>query len=136
MSQKNYQLFCSTVELLARIYTFEKFQHFKDNFQVSTLHLCCISLDRYFAIVKPFDYHYYMNTRYLPCQVKTMVITDNHDHDHVHDHNHDHHDHHDHGQVCIGDDLCGLDVPNLDLFCADPPWLVSFAFNVWKTFGI
>jgi len=30
---------------------------------VSTLHLCCISLDRYFAIVKPFDYHYYMNTR-------------------------------------------------------------------------
>merc|ERR1719150_2532482 len=30
---------------------------------VSTLHLCCISLDRYFAIVKPFDYHHYMNTR-------------------------------------------------------------------------
>ena len=25
-------------------------------FKVSTLHLCCISLDRYFA----FDYHHYM----------------------------------------------------------------------------
>ena len=31
--------------------------------QVSTLHLCCISVDRYFAIIKPFDYRHYMNTR-------------------------------------------------------------------------
>ena len=38
-------------------------EYFKVYLQVSTLHLCCISLDRYFAIVKPFDYHYYMNTR-------------------------------------------------------------------------
>jgi hypothetical protein len=32
---------------------------------VSTLHLCCISLDRYFAIVKPFDYHHFMNPRWV-----------------------------------------------------------------------
>jgi hypothetical protein len=32
---------------------------------VSTLHLCCISLDRYFTIVKPFDYHHFMNPRWI-----------------------------------------------------------------------
>jgi len=30
---------------------------------VSTLHLCAISFDRFYAIVKPFDYHHYMNIR-------------------------------------------------------------------------
>ena len=29
---------------------------------VSTLHLCAISFDRFFAIVKPFDYDHFMNT--------------------------------------------------------------------------
>ena len=29
---------------------------------VSTLHLCAISFDRFYAIVKPFDYDHFMNT--------------------------------------------------------------------------
>ena len=30
---------------------------------VSTLHLCAISFDRFYAIVKPLDYHHYLNNR-------------------------------------------------------------------------
>jgi len=51
---------------------------------VSTLHLCCISVDRYFAIIKPFDYRHYMNTRsvtamimaawFCPCLISFVPI--------------------------------------------------------------
>ena len=31
---------------------------------MSTLHLCCISVDRYCAIIKPFEYRHFMNSRW------------------------------------------------------------------------
>ena len=84
-------------------------------FQVSTLHLCCISLDRYFAIVKPFDYHHYMNTRWPvllhfiwtllgPAQDERLLVL---------------------GQVCSCHDLCGLDVPHSHFICTNTSWMVS-----------
>ena len=60
--------------LLCLLYFFF-FYWFFFNFEikVSTLHLCCISVDRYFAIIKPFDYRHYMNTRWLHWRIYKSI---------------------------------------------------------------
>ena len=36
---------------------------------VSTLHLCCIAVDRYFAIVRPLKYTTYMTVKVAACMI-------------------------------------------------------------------